>query len=39
MDQPGAYMCDCLPAYVGEHCETEINECLSNPCMSTVKLR
>jgi hypothetical protein len=32
MDQPGAYMCDCLPAYTGEHCETEVNECGSNPC-------
>lgn len=22
----------CVPGYDGQHCENEINECLSNPC-------
>ena len=28
----GSYMCTCDPAYTGDHCEEEIDECESNPC-------
>uniref|UniRef100_A0A8C9R5K7 Crumbs cell polarity complex component 1 n=1 Tax=Scleropages formosus TaxID=113540 RepID=A0A8C9R5K7_SCLFO len=27
-------MCDCLPGFVGDRCEVEINECISNPCLN-----
>jgi hypothetical protein len=26
------YSCDCIPGFTGQHCETNINECASNPC-------
>ena len=26
------YSCDCVPGFTGQHCETNINECASNPC-------
>ncbi|KAL4635047.1 hypothetical protein GN956_G14478 [Arapaima gigas] len=27
-------VCVCLPGFVGDRCEVEINECISNPCMN-----
>lgn len=32
MDGVGRYTCSCPPGYVGEHCEGDLNECLSGPC-------
>ncbi len=26
------YVCECVEGYEGKNCETEIDECLSNPC-------
>lgn len=26
------YSCECLAGFTGLHCETNINECASNPC-------
>lgn len=28
----GLYECQCLPGYTGDECETNIDECQSNPC-------
>ncbi|XP_077992165.1 uncharacterized protein LOC144446291 [Glandiceps talaboti] len=28
----GSYGCNCSPGYVGDYCETEFDECVSNPC-------
>uniref|UniRef100_A0AAQ4S4P0 Slit homolog 3 (Drosophila) n=1 Tax=Gasterosteus aculeatus aculeatus TaxID=481459 RepID=A0AAQ4S4P0_GASAC len=27
-----AYRCECLPGYVGRHCEQDYNDCLENKC-------
>lgn len=32
VDGVGGYHCLCPAGYVGERCEGDINECLSNPC-------
>lgn len=26
------YTCECIQGFTGAHCETDINECASNPC-------
>ncbi|XP_029440386.1 neurogenic locus notch homolog protein 1-like [Rhinatrema bivittatum] len=31
-DKIGGHSCQCPPGYVGERCEGDVNECLSNPC-------
>lgn len=32
VDRVGGYHCTCPAGYVGERCEGDVNECLSNPC-------
>uniref|UniRef100_A0A3P8X825 Neurogenic locus notch homolog protein 1 n=1 Tax=Esox lucius TaxID=8010 RepID=A0A3P8X825_ESOLU len=32
VDRVGGYHCVCPAGYVGERCEGDVNECLSNPC-------
>lgn len=32
MDRVNTFSCLCLPGFVGEKCQTDMNECLSEPC-------
>lgn len=34
LDGIGRYTCSCPAGFVGEHCEGDLNECLSRPCHS-----
>lgn len=33
-DLDAGYECHCNPGYVGEHCETDVNDCQSSPCLN-----
>ena len=33
-DSRGGYTCSCAPGYEGTNCQSEINECLPNPCQN-----
>ena len=33
-DLIGMYSCDCLPAFTGDDCDDEVDECLSDPCVN-----
>lgn len=33
-DKINTYMCDCVAGFFGVNCETDINECNSNPCQN-----
>lgn len=35
-DSIAGYTCDCLAGYTGPSCETNINDCASNPCQRGV---
>ena len=32
-DRVNGYFCECLAGYNGTNCQTEIDECASNPCV------
>ncbi|MGH0189593.1 UNVERIFIED_CONTAM: hypothetical protein FKN15_036957 [Acipenser sinensis] len=32
IDGIGGYTCSCPPGFAGQHCEGDVNECLSSPC-------
>jgi hypothetical protein len=34
VDQTNGFVCQCPPGYTGTFCETEIDECESNPCQN-----
>ncbi|XP_069142256.1 LOW QUALITY PROTEIN: neurogenic locus notch homolog protein 2-like [Argopecten irradians] len=31
----GSYTCSCVPAWTGQNCTEDVDECLSNPCKNT----
>ena len=33
-DKVNNYTCNCLTGYVGRHCETNPDDCASNPCFN-----
>ena len=33
-DGRGGYTCSCPPGYEGTNCQSEVNECLPNPCQN-----
>lgn len=33
MDCEGGYQCYCQPGYAGNHCDLDVDECLSKPCL------
>lgn len=32
MDGVNTFSCHCLPGFTGDKCQTDMNECLSEPC-------
>ncbi|KAI0226717.1 hypothetical protein LSAT2_022828 [Lamellibrachia satsuma] len=34
IDEVNVYSCTCVAGYTGDRCETDINECSSDPCMN-----
>ena len=33
-DGINGYSCFCVPGYQGRHCDLEVDECVSDPCMN-----
>ena len=33
-DRIDDYFCECLPGYNGTNCETEMDECVPDPCVN-----
>ena len=36
-DQVNGFECQCAPGYHGDQCETETDECASNPCQNAIR--
>ena len=36
-DQVNGFECQCVPGYHGDQCETEFNECASDPCQNEIR--